>query len=198
MREKDLENNFPMIVIGSSTGGTSILTDFFKRLPSDTPCCFLVVQHFPMPSFAMGFVEHLKTATSIDIDIATDGACLASKKAFVIPSGYKINIVKNKAGTFGITMKPLINDKISLTINPVMRTVAEVFGSRSIGIILTGMGNDGLEGAQAIKAHGGYMIVQRPDTCVVDSMPQNVIKAGLADAILTPLQIVQKLFELTL
>lgn len=188
-----------LVVIGASTGGPRAILQIMQLIPADIPASFLIVQHMP-EGFTLSFAERISWESGIKSKEAEDGDILLRGKAYVAPAGFHMVLDKiwDEEGNklqIQLNQEPLVNFvRPSVTIT--MNSAAEVFGSNVIGVILTGMGKDGLKGARRIKESGGFLIAQDKATSVVWGMPKVVIDEGLADCILPlsdiPAEIIKK------
>ncbi len=171
------------VVIGASTGGPSALEELLSKIPADIPAAMLVVQHMPK-IFITSLAERLSRNCAIKVKEGQEGDVLEPGTAYLAPGERHMAVQKKGAGA-AITLRdaPPINGT-KPNIDVTMGSASEVFGKNTVGVILTGMGNDGTEGMKQIKARGGSTIVQDESTSVVFDMPHNVIKSGSADHIL--------------
>ncbi len=178
-----------VVVIGSSTGGPAALYKLIPNLPDDLHASFLVVQHLPS-SFTRSLAERLDQLSQMEVKEARPGDRLNRGQVLLAPGGYHM-IVKN-----GDTVE-LNKEEAVMGLRPAvdvtMRSVASVYGSETIGVVLTGMGSDGTKGAALIKAAGGEIIVQDADTCVIYGMPRSVVESGNADKIMPLPQIPEEI-----
>jgi len=188
------------VVIGSSTGGPPVVEDILLGLGSDLKSAVFVGQH--MPEYFTGkFAQRLDGLSSMRIKKAEEGEIILNGVVYISPSSQKINIQekgKNKEKKMVIHLEDVSGSEcLSPSINNLMTVVAQNYAPNVIGVILTGMGEDGKEGMREIKKLGGQTIAQDPKTAVIDSMPNEVIENGLADEILAPEKIAQRISELT-
>lgn len=172
-----------LIVIGASTGGTRAILDVMQDMPLDTPAAFLIIQHMPK-GFTKSFAERLAWRSAIKTKEAEEGDMVLAGKAFVAPAGSHMFLEKQR-GQLKIKLNQdapvnFVRPSVDIT----MASCAGVFGKDVIGVVLTGMGKDGLDGAKRIKEKGGAVIVQDEESSVVWGMPRVVYEAGLADKIL--------------
>lgn len=179
--------------IASSTGGTQALATILPSLRGDFPGTVLVVQHMPA-GFTQGLAERLNWQSKIRVVEAQDMMPIKPAQVIIAKGGLHMEV----AGTID---KPYItlNDKpVKLGVKPnaniMMESMAKVFQDKSVGVVLTGMGSDGTEGARAIKAVGGYVIAEDQSSCVIYGMPKVVKEAGLVDRI-APLHLVAQEME---
>ena len=185
-----------MIAIGSSTGGPNALKIIMTRLPSDFPASIVVSQHMPK-GFTASFAERLNGLAHIPVKEAQDGDIVEEGKVLICPGGYHM-LFRNKGKKVVTTIKnSKDSDKYIPSIDTMMSSASEIFGARTMGIILTGMGNDGASGMLEIKKKGGYTIAESEDTAVVFGMPSEVISAGAAGRVLPISEIPDEMIKLT-
>jgi len=175
-----------VVAIGSSTGGPPLLEEIFKELPKDFTAAVLVVQHMPK-TFTESFPRRLSKEMNIPIKEAEDGDIVEAGAVLLAP-GDSYMVVKEIEGEHGIQKVIELGKKSENgpldTIDTMLWSVAKAYKYHSVGIILSGMGEDGRLGMQEIKKQGGYTIVQDPDTAVIGSMPQAVLDDGMADSVM--------------
>lgn len=172
-----------MIVIGASTGGPQALEPLLASLPENFPSAILVAQHIPRDElFLRRLLERLKQSCSMPIKCVEDNEMVQSGIIYIAPSGFQVLTEKR----FGEIVFRLNKDQSldnSPCIDDSMISVARTYQENAIGIILTGMGKDGLEGMRTIKNYGGRTIAQ-DETAFLFGMPKAVIENDLADKIL--------------
>jgi two-component system chemotaxis response regulator CheB len=178
-----------LIIIGSSTGGPRSLYQIIPTIPSNIPAAILIVQHMP-PKFTGTMAERLNELSAIDIKEAQTGDEIIEGRALIAPGGYHMIVGKNK--------KILITeDKPRSGLRPAvdvtMESAVNIYGRLCTGVILTGMGHDGTEGASLIKAAGGTVLAQDEESCVVFGMPRSVIENGLANKVVPLHEIVREI-----
>ncbi len=169
-----------VVVIACSTGGPKALGDLIPKLPSPLGAGTLIVQHMP-PGFTASLATRLDASSQLDVVEATGGENLQPGVALLAPGGSHLRLdgtrharLSDDAPVGGL--KP----RADFTIED----AAKLFGPRMVLVVLTGMGRDGLEGAKAVRAAGGRILVEAESTCTVYGMPRAVAEAGLADEIL--------------
>ncbi|MCX8022107.1 MAG: chemotaxis response regulator protein-glutamate methylesterase [Syntrophorhabdaceae bacterium] len=180
--KKDTSRNHSVIAIGASTGGPPALQHIITSLPEDLSVPILIAQHMPK-IFTQSFAQRLNAASMIKVKEAEPGEVIRPGIAFIAPGDTHMGL-KRRGNDICVDF---INETKYIyrpSVDHLMLSVADVFGSRSMGVILTGMGSDGLVGAKEIKAKKGYIIAQNEDTCVVYGMPKAVVTANIADAVL--------------
>jgi len=177
-----------VLAIGASTGGPNALAEVFSRLPADFPVPIVVVQHMP-PLFTRLLAERLSAECPIRVREGSSQDVLQPGHAYIAPGNHHMLVVRD-----GLQVRILVNqDPPENSCRPaadvLFRSVAQVFGSGALAVVLTGMGQDGLRGCEAVRAAGGQVIVQDEATSVVWGMPAFVARAGLAERVL-PLSLI--------
>jgi two-component system chemotaxis response regulator CheB len=185
-------HKFPVIVIGSSTGGPRALMELIPNLPKDFPAAILVVQHMP-PLFTKSLSERLNQAAQIRVMEACAGSTIEPGQVLLAPGSY--HMVAVKGNRIILNQDPTVHG-VRPAIDVTMKSAVEVYGDNLLGIVLTGMGSDGAIGASQIKAAGGKVIVEDESTCAVYGMPQCIVKAGNADKVLPIHQIAPELIQM--
>ncbi|TAN59463.1 chemotaxis response regulator protein-glutamate methylesterase [bacterium] len=181
-----------LVVIGASTGGPKAVLNIMQNIPEGLPAAFLIVQHMPK-GFTTSFAERISWQGKIKTKEAQDLDIVLADKGFVAPAGYHMLLEKSPhAVRIKLNQGPLVNF-VRPSIDVTMASAAEAFGKNVIGVILSGMGKDGLEGCQKIKKRGGTIIVQDEETSVVWGMPRAVYEADLADKILPVAKIAESI-----
>lgn len=184
-----------VVIIGASTGGPKAVLDIIKHIPPDTKAAFIIVQHMPR-GFTLTFAERISWQSGIKAKEAEDGDVIVPSKVFVAPAGYHMVLEKEYGYVrVRLTEDPLVNF-VRPSIDVTMQSAAEIFGRNILGVILTGMGKDGLEGAKSIKEKGGSVIVQDEETSVIWGMPKAIHEAGLADKVLPLSEIAKAIIEI--
>jgi two-component system chemotaxis response regulator CheB len=166
-----------ILAIGSSTGGPAALCHLFGQLPTELDAAAVVVQHMPA-GFTRSLADHLDRVSGWKVKEAEPGDRLLRGQALLAPGG--LHMVVNQRGEVMLTDEPPVN-AVRPAADVTMRSVAEAYGERVVGVVLTGMGRDGTEGALAIRACGGQVIAEAESTCVVYGMPRSVVEAGAAN-----------------
>jgi two-component system, chemotaxis family, protein-glutamate methylesterase/glutaminase len=195
----NLKSTAGIIVIGSSTGGPPTLENVLTPIKHTLKTPILIIQHMP-EKFTKSLAERLDKIISIKTKEAEDGEILKDNICLIAPGGWHTVIETKQTNEIKQMMVHLNREPPIFGLRPSIDTafssVADHFGEQAIGIILTGMGSDGTKGAEAIKSKGGHIIAQSPESAVISSMPNSVIKAGLADEILVPDEIAERIIEL--
>ena len=185
-----------LVAIGVSTGGPTALSVVIPMLPADFPAPVLIVQHMP-PVFTRLLAERLQKLTRLRIEEAEHGALVEAGKILIAPGDFHMSVEK-QGSLFRIVLDqstPLNSCRPS--VDALFNSVVTAYGASAVGIILTGMGQDGLRGAERLKNAGGYVIAQDEASSVVWGMPGFVTRAGIADAVLPLTDVVPHLLKQT-
>ena len=171
-----------VIAIGISTGGPNALQYVLSQIPADFPSTFLIVQHMP-EGFTEMFAKRLDECCALDVQEARSGDLLVAGRALICPGNRHMMLRRMPRGDMAILSDgaPINGHRPSADV--LFHSVAQEFGLTAVGIIMTGMGEDGAEGLGAIKAAGGTTIAQSEDSCVVSGMPRAAILKGYASKI---------------
>jgi two-component system chemotaxis response regulator CheB len=183
-----------VIAIASSTGGPSALLEIFGKIPPTIGAGFVVAQHMP-DKFTRTFAERLDRKGFVRTSEAQDGDRLSRCTGFVCPGRQCMSVVQSGVELRVSVGVPTAKDHYVPSADRLFKSVAQAVGKKSIGVVLTGMGDDGLEGARAIHAAGGVVIAEAEETAVVYGMPGSVVRAGLADKVLPLHQIAEYLAQ---
>lgn len=171
-----------IIAIGASTGGTEALLNLFERMPRDCPG-IVAVQHMP-EGFTAAFARRLNDNCAIEVREAADGDQLVPGRAYIAP-GNRHTYVRRMGPTYFLEVRD--GDLVSRhrpSVNVLFRSTAQAAGPNALGVLLTGMGDDGADGLLEMKRGGAFTIAQDEATCVVFGMPREAILLGAADEIL--------------
>jgi two-component system chemotaxis response regulator CheB len=170
-----------VVAIGTSTGGPNALAEVLPKIPKDFPVPILVVQHMP-PIFTRLLAERLAGKCSIPVKEGAGGSVILPSQAWIAPGNFHM-----KVNHTGIDWRLAMNQEspenfCRPAVDVLFRSLARAYGPHVLGVVMTGMGSDGLLGAQAIRDAGGDIIVQDEASAVVWGMPGLVHASGLADA----------------
>jgi len=181
-----------VVVIGSSTGGPRALYELIPGLPADIPAGVLLIQHMP-PGFTKSLAERLNQISVVEVKEAEPGDVVGRGQVIVAPGGYHMTITKGAA--IGLNQdKPVCGVRPSVDVT--MESVAQSFGTSSLGVVLTGMGTDGTRGTSLIKAVGGRVVAEHESTCTIYGMPRSVIEAGNADRVVPLPQVASQVVKM--
>ena len=168
-----------IVAIGISTGGPNALQYFLAKLPGDFPGSIVVVQHMP-EGFTNMFAQRLNESCAIDVKEAQSGDLLVAGRALICPGNRHIKVKRMPLGNTVVLSDDVRVNGHRPSVDVLFRSVASEFGSRSIGVLMTGMGEDGAAGLGLIKNAGGLTIAQSEESCVVFGMPKAAIERGYA------------------
>lgn len=172
-----------IVAIGVSTGGPNALARILPAIPKTFPLPILIVQHMPQ-LFTRLLAERLNAKTELSVEEAQSGTIVSPGKIFVAKGDYHMRTRQNSDRKVMLTLdQEQPENSCRPAVDVMFRSVAEVYGRGVIAVVLTGMGQDGLYGAQILRASGAYVIAQDEPSSVVWGMPGAVAKAGLADAV---------------
>ena len=176
------EIDFPMVVIGSSTGGPPALQNIFSAIQDEIPVAFAVAQHMPA-DFTRAFAERLNRFSALHIRQAADGDPVRPGEVLIAPGGKNLEFSRIDAEVIARVTEPRGHQRYLPSVDMLFTSAAAVFGRRLLGVVLTGMGNDGAMGVHAIKDNGGSAIAEAEDSCVVFGMPREAIATGMIDRV---------------
>lgn len=169
-----------LVVIGASTGGPPALVEIFSRLPSDLPASIVIAQHMP-ERFTTTFADRLERLSGVRVSELEDREQLRPGRAFVCPGGKCVEVQPSGNSMWARVMAPESEDRYQPSVDRLFRSAAASYGTRVLGVVLTGMGDDGTKGAEAIKKAGGMVFSESVETAAIWGMPGSVERAGLAD-----------------
>ncbi|HEX9625606.1 MAG TPA: chemotaxis response regulator protein-glutamate methylesterase [Acidiferrobacterales bacterium] len=165
-----------VVAIGASAGGTQAIKQLLDALPADTPG-IAIVQHMP-PKFTTLFADRLNQSSAVEVHEARDGDRLSVGCALVAPGGLHMAVRRDALGYFvEVYDAPPVN-RHRPSVDVLFESVAQAAGSRALGVILTGMGDDGARGLRTLRARGAMTVAQNQETCVVFGMPDQAIRLG--------------------
>ena len=174
-------NRHDVLVIGVSTGGPQGLKAVIPRLPADFPAPVAIVLHMPV-GYTEAYAKRLDETSSLTVVEAKEGDEVRPGMVFVAPAGRHLTFRRDASGTvrtrldvspFDTPHKP--------SVDVLFQSAAETYGERVLGVVMTGMGDDGLAGSAWIKAKCGSVLTEAEETCIVYGMPRSVVEAGLSD-----------------
>lgn len=172
-----------IIAVGSSTGGPQALLNFIGGIKDNLSVPVVITQHMPA-TFTKILAGHLSKATGLDCQEGADGMLLEGGKVYIAPGDFHM-VVEDKNGDKYLKLNDDPPENFCRpAVDPLFRSIAAEYGPAALGIILTGMGTDGLKGSQLIVEEGGTIIAQDEETSVVWGMPGAVSGAGICNAVL--------------
>ena len=175
-------SHYSVVAIGVSTGGPPVVQHILENLPADFPAGIIIAQHMP-EAFTKPFADRLNKTSPLEVKEAETGDRITKGAALIGRGGS--HLVVNRQGNqmvVELTDKP-DNLLYFPSADVLFSSVAGTYGSQSLGVILTGMGHDGVEGLKELDANGGTIVAQNEESCVVYGMPKAVIDVGIADII---------------
>lgn len=185
-----------LIVIGSSTGGPTALVEVFRRLPTSTTASVVVAQHMP-ERFTKTFAERLDKTGGMRVVEASDVHALTAGTAFICPGGRCIEVVQLQRGLGVKVVQPDSADRYVPSVDRLFESAAKAFGASTVGVVLTGMGDDGAKGVVALRDSGGIVMAESPETAVIYGMPGAAVRTGAVDRSLPLRAMAERLAELT-
>ena len=180
-----LETTEKVVVVGASTGGTEALKDLLEAMPQDS-AGMVVVQHMP-ENFTRAFANRLNSTCKLSVKEAEENDTVIRGRVLIAP-GNKHCLLKRSGARYYVEVKdgPLVS-RHRPSADVLFRSAARYAGRNAIGVIMTGMGDDGAKGMREMKEQGAYTIAQDEATCIVFGMPKEAIKLGGVDKV-APLQ----------
>jgi two-component system, chemotaxis family, protein-glutamate methylesterase/glutaminase len=178
------KNRFDVIVIGVSTGGPQALRFLIPQLPANFPVPIAIVLHMPVGYTSM-YAEKLNEISALEVREAKQGDEVLAGRALLAPAGKHLSFRRRGDGktTAHLSLQPL-DTQHRPAVDVLFQSAAETYGSRTLAVIMTGMGADGRLGAAWIKARSGTVFAESEETCVVYGMPGAIVEAGLSDKII--------------
>ncbi|MFH1062970.1 MAG: chemotaxis response regulator protein-glutamate methylesterase [Candidatus Omnitrophota bacterium] len=172
-----------IVAIGASTGGPKAIKEILPYLSAEAEAAFLIVQHMPA-AFTKSMAKRLDWISKIKVKEAEDGDIVEQGVAYVAPGDFHmVVLMENYTPTIRLNAGPKVHS-VRPSVTVMMNSVAECFGSRTLGVLLTGMGQDGVEGMRNIKRVGGVTLAEDESTCVVFGMPRIAIQEGVVDKVI--------------
>ncbi len=189
-RAKKLADKISLVVFGTSTGGPVAIQKIMTQLPANFPVPILIVQHMPK-AFTGPFASRLNQQCAIEIKEAEDGDALQPGRALLAPGGKQLLVDSRAERVKVIDGDERLNYKPSVDVT--FASAAKQYSDRVLGIVLTGMGADGRDGASMLKNSGSHVWAQNEESCVIYGMPAAIVNAGLADQVLDLSDVAQTL-----
>jgi two-component system chemotaxis response regulator CheB len=176
-----------VVAIGVSTGGPKALQQILPMLPAELPAGLVIVQHMPV-GFTGPFAERLHGMSRITVREASEAAAVEPGVALIGPAGWQTTVVPQSGGRWAVHLSRTPADTSHVpSVDVMMGSVAQACGPRAMGVIMTGMGNDGARGMAAIYDRGGFTVGQDEQSCAVYGMPRACAEANILEAVV-PLQ----------
>ena len=185
-----------ILALGASTGGIHALGTLFQHLPKRIGVPILITQHLPAPFMAV-FARQLGAIAQREALVALDGMALLSDRIIVAPGDAHLTVsMVGGSAVARLTTTPSSSGCLP-SVDPMLSSVGALFGAGSLGVVLTGMGRDGVEGAGRMVACGGSILAQDAASCAVWGMPRAVLEAGLAYAVMPPDKLARRIASRT-
>ena len=184
-----------IIALGISTGGPKALQEILPVLPADIPVPILVVQHMPA-GFTAPFAKRLNDLCAVSVCEAEHGRAILPGMVYIAPAGTHLTVQRSSRTSICLSDKPE-NQLHVPSVDIMMQSVATAFGSQAMGIIMTGMGSDGLQGMSAIHREGGLTVGQDEPSCAVYGMPRACAEMGILDRVVPLARIPYEILQAT-
>jgi two-component system chemotaxis response regulator CheB len=183
-----------IVAIGVSTGGPTALAEIVPAFPADFPLPIVIVQHLP-PVFTRLLADRLQSKTKLRVQEAEHGMALEAGRILIAPGDYHMKLSRKGSQVVVALDQSMPENSCRPAVDVLFRSVAEVYRGEVVAAILTGMGQDGLQGVEHLKAQGAYVVAQDESSSVVWGMPGAVVNAGLADAIVDLHSVVPQILQ---
>ena len=188
------ETECELVAIGTSTGGPVALKTVLTMLPASLPVGVVVVQHMP-PVFTKAFADRLNDCCEVEVKEAENGDAIRPGRVLIAPGAWHMTVTK-----FGGEPRVTLNQSPNVnghrpSVDVLMHSVAMEYGSRAVGVIMTGMGRDGADGLKELHHRGGHVIAQDRETSVIYGMNREVVQAGSADEVVPVEEIAGRILE---
>ena len=183
-RQSQRRSPVKVLAIGASTGGPNALTELISQLPGNLGVPVLIVQHMP-PLFTQLLAERLDCSSALSVREGFDGAVVRPGEVWLAPGGYHMTVMRKGTEIILKTNQNAPEHSCRPAVDVLFRSVAEVYGSNALALVLTGMGRDGTAGCQSLDKCGAEILVQDESSSVVWGMPRSVVEAGVAGAVLS-------------
>jgi two-component system chemotaxis response regulator CheB len=170
-----------VVVIGVSTGGPQALKMLIPRLPAELAVPIAIVLHMPV-GYTELYARKLNEQSALNVIESQGGEVLTKGHVYLAPAGRHLTLRRNQAGDVvtHLDVRPL-DALYRPSVDSLFHSAADAYGARVLGLVMTGMGSDGREGAAWIKAKGGTVLTESEASCVVYGMPRSIVEAGLSD-----------------
>ncbi|MBA4252281.1 MAG: chemotaxis response regulator protein-glutamate methylesterase [Chlorobiaceae bacterium] len=185
---------YKAISLGVSTGGPLSLQKVIPRLLPKLNVPFFIVQHMP-PVFTKSLAERLNSMSELQVKEAEHGEQVKNNFVYLAPGGFHMTLKKNLQGNILIDISEFPMDTLHRpSVDVTTNSVVKIYGNKTLGVMMTGMGKDGFESFKVLKSLGGHCLAQDEESCVVYGMPKAVVEGDLADVV-TPLENISKIIN---
>jgi two-component system chemotaxis response regulator CheB len=179
-----MKSKITIVAVGVSTGGPNALEAILSELPADFPVPIVIVQHMP-PVFTKRLAERLAQKCQIRVEEGVTGGVVEPGVVWIAPGDYHMVLEKHGFAVQLRTNQEAPENSCRPAVDVLFRSTAKIYGAGVLGVVLTGMGQDGLHGCEGIREVGGQIIVQDQASSVVWGMPGSVANSGLADRVVS-------------
>jgi len=186
--------DYKAVCIGISTGGPKTIFDVLPYLPADLNAAVFLVQHMP-PGFTRTFAERLNKHSEITVKEADAGDIVSPGICFLGKGGYHLTLLRKLRKEIAIRLTTRPKHLFMPSVDVMMESVLSVFGSNTVGVLMTGMGDDGARAMVKIRQAGGYTIAESEETAIVFGMPKEAIRMGGADIVLPSYEIADEIIK---
>ena len=171
-----------VVAIGASTGGPPALQGILSSFPEKLPFTVLVSQHMPA-GFTKAFAERLDRSSQFTVKEAKDGDPVVPGMVLIAPGGRNMIFQETNGAVIARVVEPSLQDRYIPSVDVMLTSLADIYGSRLLAVVLTGMGNDGSKGVRAVKKGGGEILAESEESAVVFGMPREAIATGVVDKV---------------
>jgi two-component system chemotaxis response regulator CheB len=173
-----------VVAIGVSTGGPNALSEIIPKFPANIGLPILIVQHMP-PIFTKQLAERLNSKSNLTVLEASDNEVIKPNHVYIAPGNFHMEVKdRNNEKIISLNQGPLENS-CRPAVDVLFRSIAKIFGKKSLGVILTGMGKDGFLGSEMMKQNGSYILAQDQESSVVWGMPRFIVEGGISDEVVS-------------
>ena len=172
-----------LVALGASTGGPAAIQALLSRLPRDFPASMVVSQHMP-PGFTRHFARRLDRNVGLRVREAATGDILEPGTVYICPGGRHLDLVQERDDRVRVALRREPRTLYTPSVDLMMKAAARTHGAATLGVLLTGMGRDGVEGLRAIRRAGGCTLAEAKESAVVFGMPRAAIQAGVVEHVL--------------
>jgi two-component system chemotaxis response regulator CheB len=183
-----------LVIIAASTGGPRVLVEIISQLPRNLSSSVVVVQHM-LPRFIDYFAKRLQKVSKIPVYIGTHKMRVLSGSVVLAPGGRHLLFSEDKDGVYIVLEDLPPNKGVIPSADLTLISAAPLFMENLMGVILTGMGSDGVDGFRAVRELGGRTVVEDEESSTVYGMPKQALKMGLVDKVLTPDEVVEEIIH---
>lgn len=176
-------NGLGQIVIGASTGGPPALQSLLSSITDPLPLGIAISQHMP-PVFTRAFAERLNKFCALEVKEAQMGDLMLPGRVLIAPGGKNLTFQVRAGNVVALVEDPPPSQRYTPSVDVMFKSASEVFGANLLGVVLTGMGNDGARGVERIKEQGGQVLAESEESSIVFGMPKEAIATGKVDKVL--------------